>query len=70
MVGNGRIWESKNEKLLEIIIDKKLDFNEYILRVCLKARRKITALGGMSKYLHVDKRITLFKAFIHSQFAY
>ena len=47
MVGNERIWESKNEKLLGIIIDKNLHFNEYILGVCLKAGRKVTALGRM-----------------------
>ena len=28
MIGNERIWESKSEKLLGIIIDKNLNFNE------------------------------------------
>ena len=38
--------------------------------MCLKAGRKITALGRISKYLDLDKRKSLFKAFIQSQFAY
>ena len=45
------MWESKNEKLLGIIIDKNVDFKEYIHSVCLKAGSKVTVLGRMSKYL-------------------
>ena len=70
MIGNERIWESKSEKLLGIIIDKNLNFNDHVLMICLKAGRKLTALGRISKYLNLDKRKVLFKAFIQSQFAY
>ena len=70
MIGTERIWESQSEKLLGIIIDKNLNFKDHILSVCLKAGRKITALGRISKYLNLDKRKALFKAFIQSQFAY
>ena len=70
MIGNERIWESKNEKLLGIIIDKNLNLNDHILKICLKAGRKATALGRISKYLNLDKQKVLFKAFIQSQFAF
>ena len=70
MVGNERIWESKSEKRLGIIIDKNQNFNDHILKICLKAGRKVTALGRISKHLNLDKRKVLFKAFIQSQFAY
>ena len=70
MIGTERIWESRSEKLLGVIIDKNLNFKDHKLSVCLKAGRKITALGRISKYLTLDKRKALFKAFIQSQFAY
>ena len=56
MGGNERI--NKNEKLLGIIIDKNLDFNEYIGIVCLKAGRKVTVLGRISKN-HISSFYTL-----------
>ena len=70
MVGKEKIWESQCEKLLGVIIDKNLNFNDYLREVCLKTGRKITALGRLCRYINLDKRKTLFKAFIQSQFAY
>ena len=70
MVGNERIWESQREKLLGVIIDNNLDFNDHLSSICLKAGRKVTALGRICKYINLDKRRILFKAFIQSQFAY
>ena len=52
MIGNERIWESKSEKHLGIIIDKNLNVNDHILKICLKAWRKVTALSRISKYLN------------------
>ena len=70
MVGEEKLWESKSEKLLGITIDKDLNFNEHIRNVCQKAGRKVTALGRICRYLNLDKRKILFKAFIQSQFAF
>lgn len=69
-VGKERIWESQSEKLLGIIIDKNLRFDDYLRKVCLKAGRKVTALGRLCRYINLEKRKALFKAFIQSQFAY
>ena len=63
-IGNARIWEGKTEKLLGLVLDKKLSFNEHVRRICLEAGKKITALGRISKYLNLEKRRTLFKASI------
>ena len=70
MVGKERIWESKSEKLLGIIIDKDLKFNQHLRSLCLKAGRKVTALRRICRYISLNQRKTLFKAFIQSQFAY
>ena len=70
MVGNSKIWESQEKKLLGITIDKSLKFNHHISDICVKAGRKLTALGRISKLIPFEKRKCLFKAFIQSQFSY
>ena len=47
-----------------------LKFDEYILTQCKKAGRKIKALARVCTYLSLERRRTLMKAFIESQFAY
>ena len=55
MVGNKIIWKSRSEKHLGVIIDKDLKFNEHLRSVCLKAGRKVTALGRFCRYINLDK---------------
>ena len=43
-VGHSKLWESCALKVLGIIIDWKLKFDEYILTQCKKAGRKLKAL--------------------------
>ena len=70
MVGEEKIWENEVEKLLGVKIDRNLRFNYHITDICIKAGRKLTALGRMSRYISLKKRRILFKAFIESQFSY
>ena len=69
-IGESRIWESQNEKLLGISFDRDLKFDLHITNICKKANRKLTALGRVSKFISLEKRRLLFNAFIQSQFAY
>ena len=69
-IGHSKIWENCTQKLLGIIIDRNLKFDEYILTQCKKAGRKIKALARVCTYLSLERRRTLMKAFIESQFAY
>ena len=69
-VGKDKIWESQNEKLLGVTIDNKLSFKVHILDICKKANLKLSALRRYCKILTFEKKRTLFKSFIHSQFAY
>ena len=64
-IGHSKIWENCRQKLLRIIIDRNLKFDEYILTQCKKAGRK-----RVCTYLSFERRRTLMKAFIESQFAY
>ena len=69
-IENSKIWESCAQKLLEIIIDRNLKFDEYIPTQCKKAGRKLKALARVCTYLSLERRRTLMKAFFESQFAY
>ena len=69
-VGNEIVWESNNEKLLGITVDKKLNFNTHLSNVCKKASGKVTALARLARFLPYHKRRIILKTFIESQFSY
>ena len=69
-VGDAQIWESNEEKLLGVTIDKELKFTGHISTLCKKVSRKISALARVSRYMSTEKRRVLFKSFIESQFGY
>ena len=69
-VGQSKIWESTNERLLGITIDRDLKFDRHVTKICKKARRKLSALNRISKLLPLSKRKLLFNTFIESQFSY
>ena len=58
-MGEEIIWESSDEKLLELVIDKKINFNKH-----LKVSAKVTALARMVKLIPFEKKRLLMKAFI------
>ena len=69
-IGHSKIWENCTQKLLGIIIDQNLKFDEYIQTQCKKTGRKIKALARVCTYLSLERRRTFVRAFIESQFAY
>ena len=69
-VGETRIWESKQKKILGVLIDRDLKFDEYVLSQCKKAGKKLTALIRISKFMTFAQRRNIMKAFIESQFGY
>ena len=62
-VGGDNIWESVDVKLLCVTVDRELKFDNYVSKICSKARRKLTVLARMSKLLTFEKRKTMFKGF-------
>jgi len=69
-IGGNRIWETSQQRLLGATIDNKLKFNNHIIELCKIAQNKLSALIRHSYLLNFDKRRTLMKAFIESQFGY
>ena len=61
---------SKNEKLLGISIDTRLSFEHHITSLCKKASQKLHALARIAHYMDFEKRRSLMKAFVISQFSY
>ena len=53
-IGHSKIWGNCMQKLLGIIIDRNLKFDEYIQIQCEKAGRKIKALARVCKYLSLQ----------------
>ena len=55
-LGDKKIWEDKEVKLLGINIDNELKFDNHVLDICLKAGRKLSVLTRIVKYLNLKKK--------------
>ena len=68
-IGETRIWESKNEKLLGLSIDRNLNYNDH---VCKKACKKLSTLFIISNYMRFEKKENLkaLRAIVESRFGY
>ena len=44
-IGQTKIWQNKNQKLLGVIIDRQLNFDEHLISLCKKAGKKLRALA-------------------------
>ena len=68
-VGDSKIIETHCVKLLGVLIDSKLTFNDHLNLICKKAARKINALARQCAILPFHKRKLLMQAFFNSLFA-
>ena len=69
-IGDASLTTSTKETLLGILIDSELSFDQHISSICSKASQKLHALGRIATFMSFNKRRTLMKAFIESQFNY
>ena len=67
---NIEMKNSKEEKILRVIIDNKLRFKSRVKNQCKKTSRKIWALSRLINYLKNYKKKMIFNALIKSQFSY
>ena len=62
---------SSHEKLLRVIIDSELKFQNHITELCLKvSKKKTNALCRTTSFMSLEKRRTLMKPFVESRFNY
>ena len=69
-VGPDKIWEDHSVKLLGVSIDNKLKFDKHVLNIIKKANSKLSALSRLTKFMTLQIKRTLYKAFVESQFKY
>ena len=69
-IGSVRIKESKEEKLLGVILDKTLCSKQQVKSICKKAGQKLHALSRISHFLDTEQLKRIMRAFILSQFNY
>ena len=69
-VSNIEIPIKTNVKVLGIFIDIDLNFSSQIKDICTKATRQLRAISRISKYLNEKCKMSLYNAFIMSNFNY
>ena len=69
-VGDSLLWEEFSAKLLGIIIDSSLTFDNHVKTICKKASQKLTGISRMSNFMSEIKRKVLIQTFFESQFNY
>jgi hypothetical protein len=69
-VGGSLIWEELSAKLLGIIIDSSLTFDNHVKTICKKASQKLTGISRMSNFMSETKKKVLIQTFFESQFGY
>ena len=65
-----KIWESSKQKLLGLVIDRDLNFNEYYSSLCKKTGRKLSILSRLSNLMSFQQKLLLLKSFVEAQFGY
>ena len=65
-IGGVRIKESKEEKLLGVILDKTSCFKQQVRSICKKAGQNLHALSRISHFLDTEQLKRLMRAFILS----
>ena len=67
-IGNSKVVNSSEEKLLGVQIDNKLSCDNDVSKLCQKASNKLYALAPISPYMDQSKLRTVMTAFITSRF--
>ena len=69
-IDNSYIESEDEQVLLGITIDSSLTFENHIRNICKKASQKLNALARIAPYMNIQKRRTIIKSFVTSQFSY
>ena len=69
-IDNVEMENTSSEKLLGIIIDRKLYFKKHVEGLIKKARRNVNVVSRITTYMNLAKRKLLMNLFFTSQFNY
>ena len=62
--GGVSITSEPSVKILGVVIDDRLNFDEHISMCCTKAARQLNALARISKYLDFKSKTIIYNSFI------
>ena len=68
--GNKTLKNGKQEKVLRVTIDNKLNFKTHLLNITKNANIKFNELTRLQQYMHTDKKKRIFSSFFKSKFTY
>ena len=69
-VQNNDLCPTNKIKVLGVTPDKRLNFKSHVDYICNRASRQINSFKRFSKYLKIDRRLSVYKSFIQSNFSY
>ena len=69
-IKNSSIEGNSSEKFLGVTVDSNFTFEKHINELCKEGNQKLHVLVRCAKHMSTDKRSTLKKAFVVSQFNY
>ena len=69
-VKNNDLCPTNKIKVLGVMLDDRLNFKSYVDDICNRASRQINYFKQFSKYLKIDRRLSVYKSFIQSNFSY
>ena len=69
-IGDASLTTGTKETLLGNLVDSERSFDQHVSSICSKASKKLHALERTANAMSFEKRRTLIKAFIESQFNY
>ena len=61
---------NKEQKILGVLMDNKLNFKSHITELCKKTFWKIATLSRLSSYLNDSEKKLIFSSIIKSEFSY
>ena len=67
-IDNSEIVSEDEQVLLGITTDSTLTFENHIRNICKKASQKLNALARIAPYMNIQRRTTIMKSFVISQF--
>ena len=62
-IGQTKIWESKKQKLLGLIIDRQLNFDEFLISLCKKCCKKVKRFSKIGKLFKLRTKETFNEKF-------
>ena len=69
-IGSNFLKTESCVKLLGINIDKHMNFNYHVEKLCIKAARQLNALSRVQRHLDSESKFAIVRAFIMSNFSY